>query len=181
MKKIVTLFCVLSAVVCLFVAQPAYAEYVLPYPSYMPGNTLYRISRIIDTMKNYWYWGTIAQIKYHIGLSDKYLVEAKTLFEYKQYLLATNALQRSDTELSGLPTRMSEGSREGKDMSSQKNILSDAMQVHIASLELMKKQLPSEFKWTPEKAAATDLSIGLLLDTSIGLREKLLSELHGSK
>jgi hypothetical protein len=132
-------------------------------------------------MKNYWYWGTIAQIKYHIGLSDKYLVEAKTLFEYKQYLLATDALQRSDTELSGLTTRMSEGSREGKDMSSQKSILSDAMEKHITVLKEMKKQLPDEFQWTPEKASATNLSIGLLLDTSIGLRQKLLSELHGSK
>jgi len=181
MKKIVTLFCILSTFICLFVTQPTYAEYVLPYPSYMPGNTLYRISRIIDTMKNYWYWGTIAQIKYHIGLSDKYLVEAKTLFEYKQYLLATDALQRSDTELSGLPTRISEGSREEKDMSSQKSILSDAMQVHMATLELMKKQLPSEFQWTPEKAAATNLSIGFMLDTSIQLRQKLSNELHGSK
>lgn len=158
-----------------------HAEYVLPYPSYMPGNTLYRISRIIDTVKNYWYWGTIAQIKYHIGLSDKYLVEAKTLFEYKQYLLATDALQRSDKELSGLSTRISEGIREGKDMSSQKSILSDSMQVHMATLELMKKQLPSEFQWTPEKAAATNLSIGFMLDTSIQLRQKLSNELHGSK
>lgn len=181
MRKIVILFCILSAVVCLFTARPVYADYVLPYPSYMPGNALYRISRIIDIAKNYWYWGTIAQIKYHIGLSDKYLVEAKTLFEYKQYLLATDALQRSDKELSGLPARLSEGNREGKDMSDQQSILSDAMEKHITVLDLMKKQLPNEFQWTPEKASATNLSIGLLLDTSVGLRQKLLSELHGSK
>jgi len=181
MRKTATFFCILSTFICLFVSQPTYAEYVLPYPSYLPGNTLYRISRIIDRAKNYWYWGTIAQIKYHIGLSDKYLVEAKTLFEYKQYLLATDALQRSDTEISGLSTQIRVGIREGKDMSSQKSILSDAMQVHITTLKLMKKQLPSEFQWTPEKVAPTNLSIGLLLDTSIGLRQKLLDELDGSK
>jgi hypothetical protein len=181
MKKIVTLICILSAVVCLFGAQPAYAEYVLPYPSYMPGNTLYRVSRIIDTMKNYWYWGTIAQIKYHIGLSDKYLVEAKTLFEYMQYLLATDALQRSDTELSGLPALIERGIREGKDMSGQQSSLSDAMRVHGTTLESMKKQLPSEFQWTPEKTAATDLPIGSMLDTSISLRQALFSKLQGSK
>jgi hypothetical protein len=45
----------------------------------------------------------------------------------------------------------------------------------------MKKQLPSEFRWTPEKAAATNLSIGFMLDTSIQLRQKLSNELHGSK
>ncbi len=155
------------------------AEYVLPYPSYMPGNTLYRISRIIDTVKNYWYWGTIAQIKYHIGLSDKYLVEGKTLFEYKQYLLATDALRRSDKELSGVLALLAKGVQEGKDMSSQQNILFEAMKMHITTLTRMKGQLPNEFQWTPEKTAPIDLSIGTMLNTSVQIREHLLNKLMG--
>ena len=180
MRKITTIFCILSVFVCLFVSQPTYAEYVLPYPSYMPGNTLYRVSRIIDKAKNYWYWGTIAQIKYHSGLSDKYLVEAKTLFEYKQYLLATDALQRSDKELSQLSSLLDIGSREGKDMDEQEKIIVEAMQVHMVTLGSMKDILPNEFQWTPEKSTGINLSIGSMLDLSIQLRETMLNKLQNS-
>ncbi len=157
------------------------AEYVLPYPSFMPGNTMYRVSRITDTLKGYWHWGTIAQIRYHLGLSDKYLVEAKTLFEYKQYLLATDALVRSDEALAGIVSLMEQGTREGKDMSGQKTILIEAMKTHISTLAYMKQWLPDEFQWTPEKEEATDLAIGTLIDASLQTRHTLLGELEGNK
>lgn len=179
MKKLF-IVCIMTFVV-LFPITHIQAEYVLPYPSYMPGNKLYKVSRIIDSLKNYWYWGTIAQIKYHIGLSDKYLVEAKTLFEYKQYLLATNALKRSDKELANLVTLLDKGDQEGKVMDNQQQIILEAMQVHMVTLENMKSQLPSEFLWTPEKATATDLSIGVMLDTSIQIRKNLFHEMQGRK
>lgn len=98
MKKILIL--VLIIFICFLTVPSVRADYVLPYPSVMPGNKLYRITRIVDQLKKYWYFGNIAQIKYHLGLSDKYLVEAKTLFEYKQYLLATDALKRSSDQFS---------------------------------------------------------------------------------
>jgi hypothetical protein len=169
-----TAFCLLFTVYCpLFFVS---ASYMLPYPSYMPGNKLYRVSRIIDNVKHFWYWGTIAQLKYHVGLSDKYLVEAKTLFEYKQYLLATDALKRSDQELSDIMLLVDEGNREGKDMSEQKKIVSESMQVHVVTLAEMKNQLPGEFVWTPEKSDPQKLSIGSMLDTSIQIRQMVGNE-----
>ena len=155
-----------------------HADYVLPYPSFMPGNKIYHVSRIMDTLKAYWYWGTIAEIKYHLSLSDKYLVEAKTLFEYKQYLLATDALSRSDAALSGISKLLDRGNEEGKDMSEQKAIVVEAMKTHISTIENMRQWLPNEFQWTPEKDAATDLSIGAMLDTSIQIRNTLLNALQ---
>ena len=157
------------------------AEYVLPYPSFMPGNKIYRVSRVIDSLKNYWYWGTIAQIQYHLSLSDKYLVEAKTLFEYKQYLLATDALSRSDEVLIDIPDLLKRGNEEGKDMSEQKTIVIEAMKTHIVTIDYMRQWLPNEFQWTPEKAAATELSIGTMLDTSMQIRNTLLNVLQDTK
>src|SRR5260221_10615939 len=99
-----TLFTLLLVVFCLLCTPVVRAEYVLPYPSFMPGNKIYRVTRVIDKLKKYWYWGNISQIKYHLGLADKYLVEAKTLMEYNQFLLAADALRRSDDEFAQLPT-----------------------------------------------------------------------------
>jgi len=90
--------CLVGIVIFLSVSPQVRAEYVLPYPSAMPGNKLYRIMRIIDELKKPLYFGSITRYKYHLSLADKYLVEAKTLFEYKQYLLAVDALERSDRE-----------------------------------------------------------------------------------
>lgn len=177
MKKIVLSFFLFVSIICF--ARPVFAEYVLPYPSYMPGNKMYRVSRIIDTLKNYWYWGTIAQIKYHLGLSDKYLVEAKTLFEYKQYLLASDALKRSDAALDGILPLVDKGYGEGKDMSQFEKTLVEAMQVHVEKLTAMSEQLPAEFLWTPEKKDATNISIEQLLRASIVLRQRILNELQG--
>ena len=66
----------------------AESQYVLPYPSAMPGSFLYKLNLVQEEILRYWYFGDFGQFKYNLGLSDKYLVEAKTLFEYKQYLLA---------------------------------------------------------------------------------------------
>src|SRR5690242_19345931 len=73
-----------------------HAEYILPYPGPMPGNKLHKIVQIVDKFQYYWSWGNIARANYFMDLSDKYLVEAKTLFEYKQYLLGVESLKRSD-------------------------------------------------------------------------------------
>ncbi len=137
----------------LFIAPSVRADYVLPYPSYMPGNKLYRVTRIIDKLKNYWYFGEIGQAKYHLGLADKYLVEAKTLFEYRQYLLAVDALQRSDDEFKKVP----------------KNL--DAAEKHIEVLTQLLSIVPDAFTWTSEKAEATQLPLKNLLEASIRLRQ----------
>ncbi|MCL4418206.1 MAG: hypothetical protein M1365_16230 [Actinobacteria bacterium] len=74
----------------------AQSSYVLPYPSAMPGSSSYKIHQLYESIIKYWYFGNLGQFKYNLKQSDKYLVEAKTLFEYNQYLLASKALTKSD-------------------------------------------------------------------------------------
>lgn len=150
-----------------------YASYVLPYPSYMPGNTMYNVSRLMDKVKQCWYWGNIAKVKYHLGLSDKYLVEAKTLFEYKQYLLGADALTRSTKEFEKLPALVLAGEKEGKDMTPSISIIVDASDEHKRVLESMKKESPSEFRWTPEKTSASDLPLHRDIDNAAAVTDSV--------
>lgn len=133
------------------------ADYVLPYPSFMPGNKLYRISRLVDEVKKYWYWGRIGQIKYHMMLSDKYLVEAKTLFEYKQYLLAVDALARSNFHFKAIKA----GSFD---------LIREQSLAHRQVLEELRMELPDQFDWTPERKNTTVLPIGKLLEEATVIR-----------
>ena len=170
MNKILTIMCITYFISQLSVVH---ADYVLPYPSYMPGNTFFRISRIADRLKFYWYWGNIAQIKYHLGLSDKYLVEAKTLFEYKQYLLAADALSRSDKELTNIPALLQRGAKEGKDMAQLSETVREAMSIHMAVINTLKNQLPKEYIWRPEKTSETIIRIDEILTSSHEIRRGL--------
>src|SRR5690242_14133057 len=79
-------------------SQPSYAlsSYVLPYPSTMPGGVSYKIHLVWEKIMQYWYFGDFGSYEYNLKQSDKYLVEAKTLFEYNQFLLGYNALQKSN-------------------------------------------------------------------------------------
>lgn len=147
-----------------------YADYVLPYPSYMPGNKLYKISRIVDAIRAYWYWGSIASFKYHLELSDKYLVEAKTLFEYKQYLLATGALRRSNEQFLRLPQFLERVRSEGKDAGKLTEQAHKAASAHRQVLEKLQGEVPAEFTWIPEKQEATKLDLTKLLMEAIELR-----------
>lgn len=156
------------------------AGYVLPYPSFMPGNKLYGISRIVDVIKGYWYFGNIAKVKYHMGLADKYLVEAKTLFEYRQYLLASDALIRSDLQVRQIMQYVGNAAKEGIDVSSLKETVRDAMEVHEIVLANMKSGLPSQFTWRPEKGAATNLPIADMIDHSLKLRHDVRYEATAS-
>ncbi len=153
------------------------ADYVLPYPSYMPGNKLYNVSRTIDTLKQWWHWGSIASFKYHMGLSGKYLVEAKTLFEYRQYPLALDALDRSSKQFQTLPLLIEKAKQEGKETGWLRTQALEAVVVQIELLEKLENQLPKEFLWTPEKAKPTDLHIASLLTHAIGVRQNVASKL----
>lgn len=172
MSKILRFIFLLFIVFCLMTQSQVFAEYVLPYPSYMPGNKMYNVSRMIDKIKKYWYWGSIGGVKYHLGMSDKYLVEAKTLFEYKQYLLAADALKRSDTAFLKIPQYIVQAKKERKDTSVLENTVKEASLTHIQILEVLRQILPSEFTWTPEKTAPTILPIGTLIETSINIRSQ---------
>ena len=159
----------------MFIAPAIYADYVLPYPSYMPGNKLYRVTRVFDRAKKYWYWGNITRVKYHLGLSDKYLVEAKTLFEYKQYLLAADALARSDHEFGQLPAYLSGAKEKGVDISALKKTISDAAGKHREVLSVSLANVPSEFTWTPEKARPTELNLADMIRSSAEFRKTIAS------
>lgn len=150
-----------------------FSEYMLPYPSVMPGNKVYRVSRIFDELKRYWSFGSIAQTKYIMSMADKYLVEAKTLFEYKQYLLAFDALNRSDNEITKLSSLVGAGVAEKKNMSRIVSSIKEEMRAHEMVLIKLQTELPSEFTWTPEREVSTVLAIYDRLMESIKLRQKI--------
>jgi hypothetical protein len=165
MRKI--LFIVLSF---LFIIQSVRAEYILPYPGPMPGNKLYTIAQIIDKLQFYWYWGNIARANYFMELSDKYLVEAKTLFEYKQYLLGTDALQRSDNAWQKIQQYLDNAEAEGKDIEYLRIKHKEQSLVHARIIEGLIIQLPDSFRWTSEKEHEIELQLKALLKKSKELR-----------
>ena len=167
MKKFIVICILLYS---FFIPQIVFAKYVLPYPSYMPGNKLYTISKVWETLESWWYWGAIGQTKYHMMLADKYLVEAKTLFEYKQYMLAINALQKSDEHILQVPKSIILGERQGKDMTQFSSLFTQEQDVHRVVLVALQTELPKTFIWTPEKAIPTTLDINGVLSRAIILR-----------
>ena len=153
-----------------------HASYVLPYPSYMPGNKLYKLSHLTDRLKYYWYWGNIGQFRYHLKLSDKYLVEAKILMEYKQYLLGVSAVERSDKEFSQLLNLLHSAKRYKIDVSQMRNVLIEASEKHQEVIDNMKRITPPTYAWTPEKEAAKQLELDTLFINSLQLRQKIASD-----
>jgi len=135
------------------------ASYVLPYPSFMPGNKLYRVSRFIDEVKRYWYWGNLSSYRYYLGQSDKALVEAKTLFAYNQYLLAVKALDRSSAALQRVPDSL-----KGAEFI-------EAMNEHKKVIGKLLGELPEEFIWRPEREKPQTLRIHEELNRALLLRQ----------
>lgn len=166
----IVVFIVAALGLFLWPLRSVYADYMLPYPSFMPGNKIYTLSRIWDKLNGYWYFGSIAQTKHHLALADKYLVEAKTLFEYKQYLLAADALARSDREFKSIEPSIATAVKEGKDVEKLRSTLREAAAEHIAVLTRLKQTLPESFNWSPEKKPATELFIWRLLNDSTSIR-----------
>lgn len=146
------------------------ASYILPYPSYMPGNKLYKVSKVIEKFEKWWYWGSISHIKYNMKLADKYLVEAKTLFEYKQYLLALEAIRGSDTYVTSVPLFIRQSREEKKDVRELELLYESELRVHKQVIQKLLDELPGQFTWTPEKAEATVLNIHDELSRSLELR-----------
>jgi len=160
----------------LYFAQPIFAEssYVLPYPSAMPGSIFYKLNLIKEEILKYWFFGDFGQFHYSLKQSDKYLVEAKTLFDYKQYLLADAALKKSDRYFNKIYPNISSAKDNGKNISEKEKILEDAAEKHIEEFTKLKSIVPSVFDWTPERDSPTTLNLWESLDTSIKLRVKRL-------
>lgn len=146
-------------------------NYVLPYPSFMPGSKFYVISEAIDAISKYWYFGDIGSFKYNLSQSDKYLVQAKTLFEYNQYLLGKEALDKSDKHFL-LTKKAIRKQKFKKNFSEKEKIFTSASNKHIQVLTSISSTIPSEFKWTPEKKEATFLNLSQEISESINIRKR---------
>ncbi len=120
------------------------------------------------------YFGNFGKFDYNLSLSDKYLVEAKTLFDYKQYLLAYKALEKSNHYFLNTAPYLQKATEEGRDVSQKKAIFRLASEKHREVLQDLIKTVPQIFVWKPEKISSTTLDIKNLIDISIRIRASYL-------
>lgn len=146
------------------------SSYVLPYPSYMPGNIFYKVHLFIEGAMKYWYFGNLSQFTYNLKQADKYLVEAKTLFEYNQYLLGVNALLKSDFYFKNVNIYLNKAQAEKKDIQTYTLLLQEASQKHQEVLTTLKNNVPISIVWRPEKQPASELKLEELLNSALIIR-----------
>lgn len=153
-----------------------YAEssYVLPYPSSMPGSLNYKLHLIYENLSRYWYFGNFGQFEYNLKMADKYLVEAKTLFDYKQYLLGYKALQKSDVHFAKIMSSLEKANSEKKNISQKKTILKEAVLKHVEVMEKIDIETPDIFTWQPEKGLPTNLDLKRDIENAISIRKNNL-------
>ncbi len=171
MKKLKILL--ISLIFLLSIVIPSYAasNYVLPYPSFMPGSKIYTLHVLWQKALKFWYFGDFGQFEYNLKEADKYLVEAKTLFEYKQYLLGYNALQKSNTYFKNTLPYLISAKKHGKNILEKEIILREASLKHEEVLIVLIQEVPSQFRWSPEKVSPQDLNIKNLIEESLSLRK----------
>jgi hypothetical protein len=148
----------------------AESSYVLPYPSNMPGSVFYKLDLLHEIVSKFWHFGDFGQFEYNLKLSDKYLVEAKTLFDYRQYFLGNKALLKSNFYFSNSGPNLLRAKKNGKDISEKKEILRSASDKHIEELSKIKKSVPKSFVWHAEKLDPVNLSLENELINSIKIR-----------
>jgi len=167
---------ILTTILLLCTAKSSFAQssYVLPYPPPMPGNFLYKIRLVSEQIQKYWYFGNFGQFSYSLRQSDKYLVQAKTLFEYKQYLLGDDALKKSDMYFKNSPKYLSYAKEESKNIDRQQKILKEAALKHIEVLNEIKMYVPKEIIWNPENSHPTKIFLSGTLAEAIRIRESCL-------
>lgn len=173
-KRLWVLFATLTLFVIFTSSVFASSTYVLPYPSGMPGSFLYKPRLIFEKVAQLWYFGNFGQFTYNLKQSDRYLVQAKTLFEYKQYLLAYNALKKSDAYFIKTIPNLEKAKTEGKNIHQNRETLSSAAEKHTEILAEIKKIVPDKFNWQPEKSVSTMLDLKSAIESSIVLRRKYL-------
>lgn len=149
------------------------SDYVLPYPSAMPGSLFYIIHTTWEEIQNYWYFGNISKFKYNLKLSDKYLVEAKTLFEYDQLLLGKEALLKSDNSFKEAVHYLTNAAKEKKDISEKRKMLNSASKKHMEILNALKSDLPEYFTWELKNGQRVKLMLHEDINTSVYTRIEL--------
>lgn len=150
------------------------SNYVLPYPSTMPGSKFYAVHEFYDKLLKYWYFGDFGQFEYNQRQTDKYLVEAKTLFEYKQYLLALASLKKSDEYFTRIQISLDTAREHGKNIAQKKNVFHEETLKHVEDLQIMRSQIPPVFVWRAEHASSVRLDLFESIDNSIRIRERVL-------
>lgn len=157
----------------IFSSSPVFANssYVLPYPSAMPGSIFYKVNIFKEKIMELWYFGSFGKFTYNLRLSDKYLVEAKTLFEYKQYLLASQALNKSDEYFRRIKPELDNAGRRNKNIEQKKKIFESASLKHIEELNFIQTLVPEKFVWQPEKSASTNLNFKEQIEEAIKIRK----------
>lgn len=144
------------------------SDYVLPYPSFMPGTIFYKLHLAFEWIEKYWYFGDFGQFYYNLKQSDKYLVEAKTLFEYNQYLLGFQALEKSNFYFKQIPQYLLNAKLlHNKNISEKEIILQSASLRHKEVLSYLREIIPPTFYWTPEKDKPTLLNLHEAINNSI--------------
>lgn len=146
------------------------SDYVLPYPSFMPGHKLYAVRQLLEKVQELWYFGDMSRVKYHQQMADKYLVEAETLFNYNQALLASFALQKSNSHFAEAVLYERNVVYDHKDKGEQKQKLKQAGEKHKEILESLTQKLPKEIVWTEEKKQPETIPIESLLKQSSVIR-----------
>lgn len=121
-----------------------------------------------------WTFGDFGQFTYNLKESDKYLVEAKTLFDYNQYLLGYQALIKSDNYFRKIEPHIIAAKKHGKNIQAEAATLKEAEEKHIGELTKMKMNVPQIFNWQPEKSKSTNLELWSAIDNSIKQREGAL-------
>jgi hypothetical protein len=146
------------------------SDYVLPYPSYMPGHTLYKARQLLETVQEYWYFGDMAKVKYHLKMSDKYLVEAKILFEYDQIKLGVKSLAKTNEHFIKAVLYERDVIFDKKDTGGQKQVLQNAGKEHLEILKSLETTLPEKVTWHEEKKEPEEIALSFLLSEASIIR-----------
>lgn len=147
------------------------SNYVLPYPSSMPGSFAYKFHLVYERISKYWYFGALGQFKYNLKMADKYLVEARTLFDYKQYLLGLKSLEKSDLYFTKILLSLKKAEAEGKNISEKRSVLKKAASKHMEYLERIDLDTPDAFTWEEEKFSPITLPLKKILLNAINIRK----------
>src|SRR3989344_5037059 len=176
MRKLYLYTIILATMLLLYTAKSSLAQssYVLPYPPPMPGSFLYKIRLLSEQIQQYWYFGNFGQFSYNLKQSDKYLVQAKTLFEYEQYLLGEEALKKSDMYFKNSPKYLVKAKEENKNIDRLQKILKEAASKHIEVLNEIKTHVPEEITWSPEKSQPVKIFLRNKLTEAIYIRQSCL-------
>ena len=166
MKIIISIF-LLGFILISPISSFASSDYVLPYPGVMPGNKLYFLKETKNFVDRFWNFGNIGQYKYNLSLSDEYLVEAKVLFEYKQYLLGVKSLKKSGKYFSEANFFLKKAKDYGIEVSNKEKIYDSARDKHIEVLTDLSTFIPEKIQWVPENEPATELYLHREIEAAI--------------